>query len=315
MELFALPEVDARFSDIGDLPTGFSPYEFKRMYVREFSIAELKLIFQGQHSRIRPFESTLRAVQMCCSVPVTELTDGDFEYLMAWLRLHSYPKAPLQVSWTCRQQNMIYPDRSFYRGAKLTEREMKVKNISYEVCNTNNVNIVHRFGTKIETLNSNDLTIVYDDIGFARTSTMSDFLELVAEDPSIRHFAECARWVKAGTTLADKIEILEQQDNMDLYERILECRERYRHGIVDYMELDCRECDFKWSHNNRPRLLSFFADNTEEDMFKIQYTLLSEFGHQYNPNMPAKMLLFNYSNLAKDKQAAAERRSGFKPLG
>lgn len=314
MNLFPIPEIDARFVDIGDLPTGFAPYSFKRLFIREFTVAEMKLIYQGQHSRTRPFESTLRALQRCVTVPVHDLTDGDLEYVMAWLRLHSYPKAPMQVSWTCRQRNLEFKDRSFYTGPKLSAKEMELKGIKLVSCDTNNVNIVRRYGTKIETLKSDDLTIPYADIDFARTSTMADFMELLEEHPEMRHIAECARWLKAGDTLADKIELLEQSD-MDLYERILECRERYKHGIVDYMELDCRSCRYKWTHDNRPRLLSFFADNTEEDLFKIQYTLLSEFGQQFSPDMPAKMLLFNYSSLAKDKQAAAERKSGFTPLG
>lgn len=81
------------------------------------------------------------------------------------------------------------------------------------------------------------------------------------------------------------------------------------------MQLRCRVCDHRWEHKTTPRLLSFFADNTEEDLFKIQYNLLSEFGLQPDMNMPAKLFLFNYSNLAKDRRDAAERRGGFKPLG
>lgn len=315
MELYPLPEVDARYVDIGDLPTGFAPYEFKRLYVREFSVAELKLLYQGMHSRVRPIEHTFRAIQRCISVPVLDLTDGDLEFVMAWLRLHSYPKAPLQVSWTCRQYNYVYKDRNFYEGPPISPHEAKRLGLVEECCNTNNVNIVNKFGTRLHTLDSDDLHVEYDDLAMPTARTLSDFFELVEEEPHLRHMLECARWVKQGSTLKQKLSRLNKHPDMVMYENILECMKRYRCGVEDYMELKCRVCEYTWTHENTPKMLSFFADNTEEDIFKIQYSLMSEFGHQWDPDIPAKMLLFNYSSLAKDKQRAAEKRSGFKSMG
>lgn len=314
--MITVPQIDARFVDIGDLPTGFSPYDFKRLYVREFSIAELKLIYLGMHSRVRPVEHLLRAVQLCCSVPVMQLTDGDLEFVMAWLRMHSYPKAPMQVSWTCTATNVVKKvGRDFWRGPPMTQREMDLKGYEYEVCNTKNVSIVQKYGTNILTLDDNDLVIRYDDIDFPRCATLPDFFEMVEEEPHKRHMLECARWVKKFDSLKAKYAYLTTRQDMDLYERIAECRDRYHHGIEEKMHLKCRVCDYEWTHHTTPRILSFFADNTEEDLFKIQYNLLSEFGQQYDPDMPAKLLLFNFSSLAKDRKDAAERKKGFTPLG
>lgn len=315
MELYPLPEVDARYVDIGDLPTGFAPYDFDRLYIREFSVAELKLLYQGMHSRVRPIEHTFRAIQRCISAPVLSLTDGDLEFVMAWLRMHSYPKAPLQVTWTCRQSNLVYPNRDFYKGPTPSSRDIKMKGLVEETCNTNNVNIVNKFGTRLNTLKSDDLHVDFDDLAMPTADTLSDFFQAVEDEPHNRHMLECARWVKMGSTLKQKMARLLKQPDMEMYENILECMRRFQHGVEDYMELQCRECNYTWSHENKPKLLSFFADNTEEDIFKIQYSLMAEFGHQYDPNIPAKMLLFNYSSLAKDKQKAAERRSGFKSMG
>lgn len=314
--VFKTPEIDTRFVDIGDLPTGFAPYAFDRLYVREFTISELKLLHQGMHSRVRPIEHTLRAVQQCVTVPVMELTDGDLEFVMTWLRIHSYPRAPLQVSWKCRQINVVdKKSRDFYKGPPLSDKDMQRRGLEHETCNVNNVNIVQKYGTSIHTLESDNLHITYEGVDFPRTSTLSDFFTWVDEDPEMRHILEVARWVKEGTTLKDKLEALCDSPDMELYENIDKCRREYKHGVEDSMELKCRECDYTWTHHSTPKLLSFYADNTEEDLFRIQYNLLSEFGHQYNPNMPAKLLLFNYSSLAKDRQDAAERRGGFSPLG
>lgn len=307
---------DARFVDIGDLPTGFDAYDFKRLYIREFSVAELKLLHVGMHSRVRPIEHIIRAVQMCCTEDISELTDGDFEFVLAWLRLNSYPRAPLQVSWTCTETNVVKKvGRAFYKGPTLTERQMQLQGLEFEVCNTKNVSIVQRYGTNILTLEDGHTKIAYDDIDFPRTKTLPEFFEMVDEQPELRHMLECARWVKRGDTLRAKLIYLSSRPDNDLYERILECRERYHHGIEEYMHLRCRVCDYEWTHHTTPKLLSFFADNREEDLFKIHYSLLAEFGQPYDPNMPAKLMLYNFSSLAKDKRDAAERSKGFTPLG
>lgn len=313
--MMLIPEIDSRFVDIGDLPTGFAPYDFKEMYVREFTLAELKLLYVGMHSRVKPVAHIIRAVQLCCNVDVSQLTDGDFEFLLAWLRMHSYPKAPLQVHWSCKNTNMVYTkDRTFYKGPPLTDREMSLRGLKQEVCNTNNVEIVNQYTTKIQTLEDDDLYIKDPDIDFPRVSTLTDFHQHVEEFPHERHMAECCRWMKKGNSFRAKLVYLMSRPDNDLYERILETRKNYHHGILEVMSLRCRECDHRWEHQATPRLLSFFADNTEEDIFKIQYNLLAEFGMQPDMNMPAKIFLFNYSSLAKDKQEAAARKKGFTPL-
>lgn len=311
-----IPEIDARFVQLADLPTGFAPYSFKEMYVREFTLAELKLLYIGMHSKSRPLTHIIRAIQMCCSVPVIELTDGDFEFLMAWLRKSSYPKAPLQVNWTCRHTNIVYKDnRTFYRGPPIDDRQMALGNMEWEQCDTNNVETVQAYSTQIEPLDDDRLYIEDSRFDFPRVHTLSDFHAHIEEFPHEKHMAECARWIKRGKTFREKHLYLMTREDNDLYEDILELRKSFHHGIVEKMSLRCRVCDNRWTHYAAPRLLSFFADNSEEDVFKIMYNLLSEFGMQPDMNMSAKLVLFTYSSLAKDRQEAANRKGGFKPLG
>lgn len=311
-----LPEIDGRFVDIGDLPTGFDHYDFDELYLREFTLTELKLLYVGMHSKTKPLNHIIRAIQMCCNQDITALTDGDFEFVMAWLRKNSYPRAPLLVNWKCMHENIVYKkDRTFYRGPDISEKEMALRDMEKEVCQTNNVEIVNQYRTQVEALDDGDTKLPYDDLDFPRVRTLSDFYVYTQENPHERHMAECCRWLRDGATFAEKLELLYSFEDNEVYERILECKEKYHHGIVEVMNLRCRVCDYKWEHQTAPRLLSFFADNTEEDIFKIQYNLLSEFGMQPDMNMPAKLFLYNYSSLAKDKQRAAETQNGFKPLG
>lgn len=306
---------DYRYVDMGDLPTGFGPYRgqgVSKMYIRPFCVRELSLLTMGSSMGEQGVGHILRAVDMAISCDATILTDGDFEYIMAWLRLNSYPKAPSLVRWRCKRTNVIESDgRAFYTKPDaflLSQRELKMRGLEYEVCNASNNEIVHNVKTVINTFDDDDLVMEYDDLDFPRMNTMVEMRTMLDEQPELEHHARMARWVRAGLTLRDKMAILENQEDFDMYSRIQECIKRYAHGIMEKMRLRCRTCGNEVDHTALPNMLTFFANNTEKDILDIQYTLLSELKLQPNDDMPAKTLLYHHSCLAKDKQAEEERR-------
>lgn len=310
------PEIynDHRYVDIGDLPTGFGPYSHlgvSKLYARPFAVRELSLLHMGSRASHNGIDHIIRAVDMSISCDAHILTDGDFEYVMMWLRMNSYPKAPSLVRWECRKINMVESvGKAFYTGPDvdtMTKREMYIKGLELEVCDTENNEIVHNARTIVHTLEDDDLVVEYNDLDFPRVATLPEFLSLVEEQPEAEYHARMARWVKEGSTLAEKMRILEEQPDFDMYMRIKECEKRYKHGISEAMNLKCRVCDNRISHSARPDPLTFFADNSEKDILDIQYTLLSELKLPPDDNMPAKTLLYHHSCLAKDKQEEAER--------
>lgn len=307
---------DARYLDIGDLPTGFSPYtDFKQLLVRQFTVAELQLLHHAMHSSSKPYSHIIRAVQLACSADVAQLTDGDFEYVMAWQRLHSFPKVPLQVSWRCQNQIWAHDDTNRIGDQNMDTKTAAIKGYHREVCNNANVLIVNNAQVAVHTLDDNNLTLPYADLDFPRVSTLSDFNEFVEENKWMRHVAEVARWVKQGKTFQAKLKYLQAQPDNELYERILAVRSEYHHGITEKMTLRCTTCGHSFTHESSPRLLSFFADNSETDLFNISYNLLSGFGMQPDMNMPAKIFLYHHSTMAKDRQEAEARAKGIKTLG
>jgi hypothetical protein len=155
----------------------------------------------------------------------------------------------------------------------------------------------------------------YDDLDFPRVSTLSDFNEYVEEHKWMRHIAEVSRWIKQGKSFKAKLHYLLAQPDNELYERILAVRDKYHHGISQTMRLRCGVCNHTFTHESPPRLLSFFADNSEQDIFNISYNLLSGFGMQPDMKMPAKLFLYHHSTLAKDRKEAEARAKGIKTLG
>lgn len=306
---------DARFLDIGGLPTGFAPYPFKQLLIRQFTVAELQLLHHAMHSKDRPYFHIIRAVQLATSVDVSMLTDGDFEYLMAWLRQHSFPKVPLQVSWKCQQYLWAHEGDNHVGSPFMDAKTAKLKGYKRELCNHNNVEIITNVMPQVHVLEDDLQKLEFDDIDFPRVNTLSDFNDYIEENKWMLHMAEVARWIKTGKTFKAKLAFLNAQPDCELYERILAIREKYHHGISERMRLNCKMCDHTFMHESTPRLLSFFADNSETDIFNISYNLLSGFGMQPDMNMPAKIFLFHHSTMAKDRQEAEMRAKGIKTLG
>lgn len=305
---------DHRFVDMGDLPTGFGPYlqhNVSAIYVRPFCVRELSLLNMGSSLGHSGIGHIIRAVDMAISCDVNMLTDGDFEYIMAWLRLNSYPKAPSLVQWTCKKVNVVEKKGRAFRTEpqlqSMSVRDLARLGLEFEVCNAQNNEIVHNVASDIETFDDSDLTMVYEDLDFPRVGTMVELYSLLKTDPEAEHHAKYARWVKAGDTLKQKMQILTEQKTFDQYNRISECMQRYAHGIKESMQLRCRTCGNKVPYVAKPNVLTFFADNSEKDILDIQYSLLAELKMQPNDDMPAKSLLYHHSCLAKDKQAEEER--------
>lgn len=306
---------DARFLDIGGVPTGFAPYPFKQLLLRQFTVAELQLLHHAMHSKDRPYFHIIRAVQLATSVDVSLLTDGDFEYLMAWLRKHSFPTVPLQVSWKCQQHIWAHEEDNHIGDPMMDPHTAAIKGYKREPCAHSNVEIVTFVQPLVHTLDEHLQEIPDPELDFPRVNTLSDFNEYIEEHPYMLHMAEVARWIKAGKTFKAKLAFLNAQPDCELYERIVDTRGKYHHGVSEKMRLNCKMCDHRFVHESSPRLLSFFADNSETDIFNISYNLLSGFGMQPDMSMPAKIFLFHHSQMAKDRQEAELRAKGQKTLG
>lgn len=311
------PEIynDYRYVDIGDLPTGFGPYAehgIRQLYVRPFCVKELSLLYMGSSIEYRGITHIIRAVNMAISCDVDVLTDGDFEYVMAWLRMNSYPKAPSLVTWVCKKINVVRKDnRAFYTepdAFMLNEHELAERGLEYETCEARNNEIVHNGQVIVHSFDDGDTALTHDDLDFPRVSTLAGYHTIKSERPDLEYHARIARWLKAGSTLEEKMEILLQSGSLDQYNRILKSMSRYKHGISEQLKLRCRTCGNTVEHTARPDPLTFFADNSEKDILDIQYTLQTEIGMQPNDDMPAKTLLYHHSCLAKDKQKEEETR-------
>ena len=292
---------DARFVDIGDLPTGFKPYDFKQLYMRQMVLEELHLIHTGMVARVRPYQHIIRAVQLCCSIDVNQLTDGDFEYVLAWLRKHSYPDFPAIATYKCQHLVYLRNDNSIEFDPVTAQRER----LTLKPCGGENKELVRQVGTRVHMIDD-DLILNDPVIDFPRVATLTDYYDAVDLKPSLKYTGMLARWIKAGETFADKLEILNSQKDLEVVARIEKAVETYYHGISEVMRLKCGECGHVMEHSAQPRLLSFFADNSETDIFNMIYNMLTHFNVQPDMKLPVKMFFFHHNTFIMDKKKAEQ---------
>jgi len=298
-------ELDARYMDIGDLPTGGQSYDFDRIFMRQFILEELPLLHFGMTSKVRPHQHIIRAVQMACSVNISQLTDGDFCYIMAWLRRNSFPEFPVQARYTCN--HMVYVDERNAIGFDVTAKTAAKRGFWLQPCGHTQSELVKHTKVIVHTLEDDDLVIKHPDIDFPRVETLTDYYEHVDADPRMKYVGSIARWVKKGKTYKAKLAYMLAQPDMKLFEEIERHTKLYFHGITEKVTLRCGQCNHVKEHESNPSLLAFFADNTDKDIYNMCYNLMSQFGASPDMKLPVRMFLYHHSTLAADRREAEQK--------
>lgn len=299
-------KTDVTYSNIGDVPSGFFPYKGKitEIYARPFTIRELPLIHRACNSQ-NAMDHLIRAVDSCISVPAAELTDGDFEFVMAWLRESSYPSGPTFVRWDCN--NLVMRDELDDIIEGVNEEDMEMQGLHYDKCGRENNELVHQTEMRFVSLDD-DFPGLPDFMDFPRIASQKELSEIKKMSVEDVKMAEYARWVRAGTSLHDKIAELDKL-SVDQFVELMRLSKACHHGVYENLHLRCRSCNSRPSYRNPLQYTKFFADNTDQNVMDIQYSLLSHFSLQPDANMPVKLLLYHNSCLAKDLQKEAEKNA------
>ena len=222
---------DSRFFSIGALPSGYAPYDFDELMIRPFSFVELKLLSRAAQTKTDM--NVVHAVNNCVSEDAFNLTVGDFYYVLFWLRVNSYPKTPWTVSWTCRN---VLED----------EEEQRL-------CGASNISRISSSSVEILPLEKTELP---EGIDFPRAKHLDDIQDLL-KDPDTRYLVKEIQWI-AGDSIPEKIRKLESSESLDLFEAAKQASDDLQHGIVETIQLKCKECGGLHSHKMTINPLTFF---------------------------------------------------------
>ena len=251
---------DPRYSDIGDLPSQLVPYkgradkpDLTKLYIRPFEFAELKLLsasIQTQNKR-----HLVRAVDLVITHDVNDLTIGDFQYVMTWLLLNSFPKRPRTVEWTCSRQvfrNKQTRDLLTYDMEKWPSESVIFADYEPENCNTLNNTLVQLSSFDTKCLDEN--VPLPEGFDFPRVAILQDTDEAL-QQPDMAFLVPAAQWMP-GDTWEEKVKHLEA--NFHKMPEALDINKKFEHGIVEQLEIMCRKCRTKHIHAEPADALSFF---------------------------------------------------------
>lgn len=290
---------DSRYLDIGGIPSAFKPYGMKEIYARPFTLNELLLIHSSKS--LDSLAHTYRAVSLVSSCDIAELTDGDFAYLMAWLRLYSYPKAPINATWQCKTP--IYHDHygKEYLGT-VNDTEIKRRSLVTKPCDKNNVYLSHGAGQQVVMLEE-DFKLP-EGVDYPRAGTLLEAEDL-EDDPKLSKLIPALRCVKQGKTILEKYKAVE--NDIALYLRAEAFSKLHTHGVREIVPIECLGCNTKHQINRPINLKAFLYGQTEESIYDMQYNLMSAFNIVPSDDMPSKRFLYHHSCFVKDMRERNER--------
>ncbi len=303
--------MDRRYLGIGDLPSnGHVQYPFDEICVRPLEVGDLTPLYTSiTQTSIR---NLVRVLQHCVSEDLSQLTDGDLFYTLAWIRLYSYPKSSVTVTWKCGESvilnrlNKIQLDPSF---KKFSSQQLRDRGLHSGCCETKNT--IPLSDVSIKQVRLPKHAELPDAFEYPRVSTLIEYDESYADDVEMQDIASCARWIKRGDNLNEKILFLEKiirREGLDVLNSIKALRQNFFHGIKDVYVLDCHRCDTKTRVENIPNILKFFNTTSEESVLNMQFNLANAIHFPIGEDIPAKKLLYWHSCYEKDLIEKEEKR-------
>ena len=269
-------ERDSRYRDILGIPTGFKFYDFKRIFIRPLEVRDLSLLNFGV--RLKTIVHVKKAIQATIDVDIDILTDGDFEYILGWHKMFSFPKAPINASWTCAEV------------------------IDGKVCGNKNVYMSHNASASVKML---DRSIVPKGLTLPRVGTLEEAEDLASE-PKYSKIVDILRVIDHPGTLEERYGFL--KENPHLLQKAKKFSKLHTHGMTEYVPLWCSECDSRTSIDRPINKISFLGGHTENSLMDMQYNLASSLHIDPNEDMPAMKLLYIHSCFVKDMQEKREKQ-------
>lgn len=239
------------------LPSMYVPYNFKSVNLAD----KLSPSFVAKFSRAvddDDLKYTLEAVQTAIDIDVNLLTEGDFFYTLAVMRIMAFKRNPLIARWQCTGSELYEREDT---GERWTPEQLNAYVSAWEAaedktgiihpndiqisvvpCNFNNEEIVSVQDLIIHTLPDVDEPQIELDprLDYPRAALIPEAYEL-SDDLEYGPFVRVAKWVREGKTLIDKIELV--MADMDLYEAALNAERTIRHGVTRYIAKSCKACD------------------------------------------------------------------------
>ena len=248
---------DSAYHDIGVLPSQGIPYKGRmdKLFIRPFLLPEMRLLSKA--AQLGELSHVIRAVDLCISHDVYDLTIGDFYYILFWLRMYSMPDSPYILEWHCDQpyfvhketkQALFYTDKD-WPTAEALEKEYDVSN-----CDTHNTSVVNFPQVEILCLEEN--YELPEGLDFPRVRILES-LNAALLDAEMSMLAPAIQWM-TGDTWEAKIEAANADVGLKLFGTALKVNREVVHGINEIVTFNCRKCRVEHTQTLKINALTFF---------------------------------------------------------
>jgi len=214
------------------LPSKFKPYTQKECKIRPLKVGEVRQI-QSSIDGTSGL-SIAEIIRDAVSIPVLDLTHGDFWFVLAWLRINTYRNYPLSLEWKCKNKhtNSLVIDLT-----KINIVELSSEYSEPVILKTENRKLslrLPRVGDEI--LARKYLSEINDDGAFTQEDVdqACQALQLVTGQ-SLYHNLEALKEIEADP---DGPEIIVKIDSLKTV---------FSHGLPRLLSDKCKECKYQAS--------------------------------------------------------------------
>lgn len=217
-------------------PSNFIPYDGKRFFVKPLNATQLSRLHTVLRSNSPDkFSNMLNILNSYIyGIDIRDLTPGDFNAFLYWLRINSYPKS----SYTLKVKSKYLREENLFKiRMTKSEKEAHIKRVARLGQSTNDHNY---YDLSIKTLDMNALEYkAWKERGI-RFPTVRD-MELI-KDSNIpndyKYMANFAQYIiadvkSAETYLEDHLNALDAKDDLSILEEIDEFARKISHGVIE----------------------------------------------------------------------------------
>lgn len=239
--------------DVNDLPSAGIPYAVKTIDVQPFRPKHMPYISEA--IMLGNNKPLIEAVGMVMDFDANQLTDGDFYYFLTWLRFNSRD-IPMNADWTCEGTMFRRVDTGELHTVdsidELVEQWEKAKGTEAEehMVNPNELEFEN-----VDCGSVNSIPVTFEDfrvkqmpnieldprLDYPRVRHMPEYLELV-QDRRYTQIIGPVRYIKDGYTLRDKLDIVDQMDDMELFDKASRAHYELEHGLMQQVTKKCPKC-------------------------------------------------------------------------
>lgn len=179
----------------------------------------------------------MQAIQTCTPIDVYNLPTPDFVAIAAHVRCLTFKDTPICADYTCNSP------RFMHLGKLITQEEVEnvldTSEVSIRDCNTH-VHETYDLST-LPTTFLQEGFVMPEGLAIPNSKHYAEYIEL-SRNPSYRKLLPAIQWIKEGDTLADKLEFLRNQTDLNLFDLASKTNSDNPFGLRKYLVTKCPSC-------------------------------------------------------------------------